>query len=178
MKFGIETFVTDRGIAPARLAAAVEERGFPSLIVAEHSHMPLAFEEPSPGAGELPPDLYRTLDPFVALASAAATTRTLLLTTGVVLLAWRDVIFTAKEVAALGLVSNGRVVFGVGIGWNRHQMRHHGLDPATRGNKLNEQLRALRKIGPAILPSPVANSSISRRWRNGRNLSWRGSEFT
>ena len=146
MKFGIATFVTDRGMAPGPLAKAVEERGFHSLVVAEHSHMPVAFEEPYPGAGELPPDLYRTLDPFVALASAAASTHSLRLTTGVVLLAQRDVILAAKEVATLDLVSNGRVVFGVGSGWNQHEMRHHGVDPATRGAKLDEQLQALKQI--------------------------------
>jgi probable F420-dependent oxidoreductase len=146
MRFGIATFVTDRGIAPGALAAAVEERGFRELIVAEHSHMPLAFQEPYPGSGALPRELFRTLDAFVALACAAATTRSLALTTGVTLLAQRDVIYTAKEVSSLDLVSNGRVVFGVGVGWNRHEMRHHGLDPATRGAKLDEQIRAIKQI--------------------------------
>jgi probable F420-dependent oxidoreductase len=146
MRFGITTFVTDEGIAPGPLAAAVEERGFHSLIVTEHSHMPLAYDPPYPGAGEPPRDFYRTLDPFVALASAAATTHRLALTTGVILLAQRDVLYTAKEVATLDLVSNGRVVLGVGVGWNRHEMRHHGLDPATRGAKVNEQIRALKQI--------------------------------
>jgi probable F420-dependent oxidoreductase len=146
MRFSITTFVTDESIAPGPLAAAVEERGFHALIVTEHSHMPLAYEPPYPGAGDPPREFYRTLDPFVALASAAATTRTLTLTTGVILMAQRDVIQTAKEVATLDLVSNGRVVLGVGVGWNRHEMRHHGLDPATRGAKLNEQIRALKQI--------------------------------
>jgi probable F420-dependent oxidoreductase len=146
MKFGITTFVTDEGIAPGPLAAAVEERGFHSLIVTEHSHMPLAYERPYPGADDPSREYYRTLDPFVALASAAATTHTLALTTGVILLPQRDVIYTAKEVATLDLVSDGRVVLGVGVGWNRHEMRHHGLDPATRGAKLTEQIRALKQI--------------------------------
>jgi probable F420-dependent oxidoreductase len=146
MKFGIATFLTDRGIGPGSLGAALEQRGFHSLMIAEHSHMPYAFAEPRPGAGNLPPDLYRTLDPFVALACAAATTRVLTLTTGVVLLAQRDVIYTAKEVATLDLVSNGRVIFGVGAGWNRHEMRNHGVVPKARGAKLNEQIRALKQI--------------------------------
>ncbi len=146
MKFSIVTFVTDRGVAPGRLGAAVEERGFHSPIVGEHSHMPVVAARPHRKAGPLPADLYRTLDPFVALASAAATTRTLTLTTGVVLLAQRDVILTAKEVATLDLVSKGRVVFGVGAGRNKRELRHHGLDPATRGAKLDEQLQALRRI--------------------------------
>jgi len=146
MKFGISTFVTDESIAPGPLAAAVEERGFHSLIVTEHSHMPLAYDPPCPEAGDPPREFYRTLDPFVALASAAATTQTLALMTGVLLLPQRDVIYTAKEVATLDLISNGRVVLGVGVGWNRHEMRHHGLEPATRGAKLNEQIRALKQI--------------------------------
>lgn len=146
MKFSITTFLTDESIAPGPLGAAVEERGFHALMVTEHSHMPLAYEPPYPGAGDPPREFYRTLDPFVALASAAATTQTLALTTGVILLSQRDVIYTAKEVATLDLVSDGRVVLGVGVGWNRHEMRHHGLDPATRGAKLNEQIRALKMI--------------------------------
>jgi probable F420-dependent oxidoreductase len=146
MRFGISTFVTDESMVPGSLAAAVEERGFHSLVVTEHSHMPVAYEPPYPGAGEPPREYYRTLDPFVALASAAATTRNLVLVTGVILLPQRDVIYTAKEVATLDLVSNGRVVLGVGVGWNQLEMRHHGLDPASRGAKLNEQIRALKEI--------------------------------
>ena len=146
MRFSITTFVTDESIAPGPLAAAVEERGFHALMVTEHSHMPLAYEPPYPGADDPPREFYRTLDPFVALASAAATTKALTLTTGVILLPQRDVIYTAKEVATLDRVSNGRVVLGVGVGWNRHEMRHHGLDPQTRGAKLNEQIRALKQI--------------------------------
>jgi probable F420-dependent oxidoreductase len=146
VKFGIATFVTDEGVGPRQLGAAVEERGFHSLVVTEHSHLPVAYEEPYPGAGELPRVYRRTLDPFVALASAAAVTRDLVLTTGIVLLAQRDVIYTAKEVASLDLVSNGRVALGVGVGWNREEMGNHGTHPETRGAKMNEQLAALKRI--------------------------------
>jgi probable F420-dependent oxidoreductase len=146
VKFGVATFITDEGISPRRLGAAVEERGFNSLVVTEHSHIPVAYEEPYPGAGELPRVYHRTLDPFVALSSAAAVTRDLVLTTGIVLLPQRDVVYTAKEVASLDLVSNGRVALGVGLGWNREEMRNHGTDPATRGAKMNEQLAALKQI--------------------------------
>src|SRR5262245_49835654 len=123
MKFSITTFVTDESIAPAPLAVAVEERGFHALMVTEHSHMPVAYEPPYQGAGEPAREHYRTLDPFVALATAAAATQTLTLTTGVILLAQRDVFYTAKEVATLDLVSDGRVVLGVGVGWNRNEMQ-------------------------------------------------------
>lgn len=146
MRFGISTFVTDESMLPGSLATEVEQRGFHSLIVTEHSHMPVAYEPPYPGAGEPPREYYRTLDPFVALASAATTTRNLVLVTGVVLLPQRDVIYTAKEVATLDLISDGRLVLGVGVGWNQLEMRHHGLDPASRGRKLNEQIRALKEI--------------------------------
>ncbi|HET6499184.1 MAG TPA: LLM class F420-dependent oxidoreductase [Amycolatopsis sp.] len=146
MKFGIATFVTDEGIRPASLARALEERGFDSLLLAEHSHIPLSRESPYPGGGELPRVYYRTLDPFVVLSVAASVTTNLRLGTGVALLMQRDVIHTANEVASLDLVSGGRVIFGVGAGWNREEMRNHGTDPATRGALLNEQIQALKAI--------------------------------
>ncbi|GDY29703.1 LLM class F420-dependent oxidoreductase [Gandjariella thermophila] len=146
MRFGIATFVTDEGIRPAELGRAVEERGFDSLFLAEHTHIPTSRESPYPGGGELPRSYYRTLDPFVSLTAAAVVTERLLLGTGIVLLSQRDPIITAKEVASLDLVSNGRVVFGVGAGWNREEMRNHGTDPRTRGALVNERLAAIRRI--------------------------------
>lgn len=146
MKHAIATFVTDESISPGALASAVEERGFHSLVVPEHSHMPAAYEEPFPGAGKPGREYYRTLDPFVVLTAAAAATKDLVLVTGVLLLAQRDVFYTAKEVASLDLLSGGRVRMGVGVGWNRHEMRNCGVDPATRGAKIDEQIRALRHI--------------------------------
>ncbi|EHK83175.1 flavin-dependent oxidoreductase, F420-dependent methylene-tetrahydromethanopterin reductase [Saccharomonospora azurea SZMC 14600] len=146
MKFGISTFVTDEGIRPTTLATALEERGFDSLFLAEHSHIPVSRETPYPDGGELPRPYYRTLDPFVALSAAAAVTETLLLGTGVALVVQRDVIHTANEAASLDLISDGRFVFGVGVGWNREEMRNHGTDPRTRGALLNEQLQAIKAI--------------------------------
>ena len=146
MKFGISTFVTDQGIRPDVLGAALEERGFDSLFLAEHSHIPASRETPYPGGGELPDVYYRTLDPFIALTSAASATSNLLVGTGIVLLIQRDVIHTAKEVASLDLLSRGRVLFGVGVGWNREEMRNHGADPTTRGALIDEQLAALKAI--------------------------------
>jgi probable F420-dependent oxidoreductase len=145
MKIGIATFVTDDGIRPAPLGLALEERGFDSLFLAEHSHIPASRESPYPG-GELPRRYYRTLDPFVTLSAIASVTSDLLLATGVALLIQRDVIHTANEVASLDLISGGRVVFGVGVGWNREEMRNHGTDPSTRGALLNEQIEALKTI--------------------------------
>ena len=146
MKFGISTFITDEGIRPDVLGRALEERGLSSLFIAEHSHIPVSRESPYPGGGELPRKYYRTLDPFVALTSAAAVTARLVLGTGVALLPQRDVIHTAKQVASLDVVSGGRVAFGVGVGWNREEMRNHGTDPTTRGALMDEQLAALTRI--------------------------------
>ncbi|ADJ44295.1 N5,N10-methylenetetrahydromethanopterin reductase-related protein [Amycolatopsis mediterranei S699] len=146
MKFGISTFVTDEGIRPDVLGAALEERGFDSLFLAEHSHIPVRRESPYPGGGDLPRVYYRTLDPFVALAAAATATSELLLGTGIALLIQRDLIHTAKEVASLDLISDGRALFGVGVGWNREEMRNHGTDPKTRGALIDEQLAALKEI--------------------------------
>ncbi|MEV6645477.1 LLM class F420-dependent oxidoreductase [Amycolatopsis sp. NPDC051371] len=146
MKFGISTFVTDEGIRPDVLGAALEERGFDSLFLAEHSHIPVSRETPYPGGGDLPEKYKRTLDPFMALTAAATATSELLLGTGIALLIQRDLIHTAKEVASLDLVSDGRALFGVGVGWNREEMRNHGTDPKTRGALIDEQLAALKEI--------------------------------
>ena len=146
MRFGIATFITDDGIRPAVLGRALEERGFSSLFIAEHSHIPVSRESPYPGGGELPARYYRTLDPFVALAAAASVTSRLVLGTGIALLPQRDVIHTANEVASLDVVSGGRAAFGVGVGWNREEMRNHGTDPTTRGALMDEQLAALKQI--------------------------------
>jgi probable F420-dependent oxidoreductase len=149
MRFGVATFITDEGIRPEVLGRALEERGFSSLFIAEHSHIPVSRESPYPGGGELPRKYYRTLDPFVALTAAAVVTSRLRLGTGIALLPQRDVIHTANQVASLDVVSGGRVDFGVGVGWNREEMRNHGTDPATRGALMDEQLAALTRIWTA-----------------------------
>ncbi|WP_089300120.1 LLM class F420-dependent oxidoreductase [Haloechinothrix alba] len=146
MKFGVATFVTDNGIRPGSLGRALEDRGFDSLFLAEHSYIPASRESPYPGGGEMPWMYYRTLDPFVALSAAASTTRNLLVGTGIALLVQRDPLHTAKEVASLDQVSEGRAVFGVGVGWNREEMRNHGTDPSMRGALLNEQLAAVTRL--------------------------------
>ncbi|MFE3174641.1 LLM class F420-dependent oxidoreductase [Amycolatopsis sp. NPDC059090] len=149
MKFGVNTFVTDESIRPDALGRALEERGFETLLVTEHSHIPAKRETPWSGGGELPREYYRTYDPFVALAIASAATTTLTLGTAVALLAQRDVFQTAKEVATLDVLSGGRVLFGVGVGWNREEMRNHGVEPRRRGPLLNEKLAALKAIWTA-----------------------------
>lgn len=146
MKFGVTTFLTDQGIGPVALARALEERGFDALFVTEHTHVPASRRSPFPGGGELPEKYYRMLDPFVALTAAAAVTRTLLLGTGVALVAQRDPIITAKEVATLDVISGGRFLFGIGIGWNREEMESHGIDPTTRGKRIDELVQAMQAL--------------------------------
>ncbi|VEG58560.1 luciferase family protein [Mycolicibacterium aurum] len=146
MKFGISTFVNDETIDTVSLARAIEERGFDALAVAEHTHIPASRESAYPLGGKLPSIYYRTLDPFVTLAAAAAVTSTIQLVTGIALLIQRDPIITAKEAASIDLISNGRFVFGVGAGWNIEELRHHGTDPKTRGALLDERIEAIKAL--------------------------------
>jgi probable F420-dependent oxidoreductase len=140
------TFVNDTSIGPVDLAVALEARGFGSLFVTEHSHIPVNTKTPYPMGGPIPPQYYRTLDPFVALTAAAVATETLLLGTGISLVTQRDPIQTAKEVASLDLVSQGRFQFGVGVGWLREEIANHGVDPRVRGRVMDERLRAMIEI--------------------------------
>ncbi|HEY0692558.1 MAG TPA: LLM class F420-dependent oxidoreductase [Kribbella sp.] len=146
MRFGILAFADADGIAPQVLGRALEERGFDSLFVPEHSHIPVSRETPYNLGGELPDSYYRTVDQFVVLTAAAVTTTDLLLGTGITLLVQRDTIQTAKQVASLDALCGGRLIFGVGVGWNIEEMRNHGTDPRTRGKRLDEQLEALKLI--------------------------------
>jgi probable F420-dependent oxidoreductase len=146
VRFGILSFADADGIAPQVLGPALEERGFDSLFVPEHSHIPVSRETPYNMGGELPDSYYRTVDQFVVLTAAAVTTTDLLLGTGITLLVQRDTIQTAKQVASLDALCGGRVIFGVGAGWNIEEMRNHGTDPRTRGKRLDEQLAALKLI--------------------------------
>lgn len=146
MKFGVACMLTDESISPVALAKALEERAFDAMFVGEHSHVPVARETPFPFGGDLPRAFFREFDPFASLAAAAAVTTTLTLGTGAVLPAQRDVFYTAKEVATLDHLCGGRFVFGVGAGWIIEQTRNHGIDPRTRGARLDETLRALDAI--------------------------------
>lgn len=146
MEFGISTFVNDDTIDTLSLARAIEERGFHALAVAEHTHIPASRKSPYPQGGDLPSIYYRTLDPFVTLAAAAAVTSTIELITGIALLIQRDPIITAKEAASIDLISGGRFVFGVGAGWNIEELSHHGTDPKTRGALLDERIEAIKAL--------------------------------
>lgn len=146
MKVGLATLPTDVTIRPDVLARAAEERGFESLWFGDHSHIPSSRATPWPGGAELPEAYYRLLAPVGALTAAASVTSTIRLGTGVLLAAQRDPIHTAKELATLDHLSGGRVLFGVGTGWNAEEMRHHGTDPARRGSILDDHVRAVLTI--------------------------------
>jgi probable F420-dependent oxidoreductase len=144
MDIGITCFPVDHGLPVPELARMAEDIGFESLFLSEHTHQPLAHEAET---GRAPSDDFsRTLDPFVALAAAATTTSTLRLGTAVCLVTERDPIILAKEVASLDLLSNGRVVLGVGAGWNTSELRNHGTDPKRRWAVLRERVEAARVI--------------------------------
>ena len=146
MKFGVAIFPTDYAISMSELAPAAEELGFESLWVAEHSHIPVSRLSKWPGGADLPKHYWHTMDPFLALTAAALASKTIRVATGICLLIQRDPIHTAKEVASLDLLSNGRVIFGVGAGWNREEMTDHGTDFTTRWKLLREKVEAIKAI--------------------------------
>jgi probable F420-dependent oxidoreductase len=146
MELGLAILLTDYSIQPARLGSLAEERGFESLFLAEHTHIPVSRETPYPGGTELPREYSHTVDPFVGLAAAAAVTKRLKVGTGVCLVIERDPIVTAKEVATLDHVSGGRFLFGVGAGWNKEEMRNHGTDPSKRWGLMRERVEAMKAI--------------------------------
>jgi probable F420-dependent oxidoreductase len=146
MKYGACIFPTEYSITPADLGIALEERGFESLWVAEHSHIPVSRKSPWPGGPELPKMYYDVMDPFVALAMAAAVTTELRLATGICLVVQRDPIQTAKEVASLDVLSNGRFLFGIGGGWNLEEIADHGTDPSRRWKLLRERVEAMKAL--------------------------------
>lgn len=146
MHFGIGVFCTDEGADPATLARLAEERGFESLFFTEHTHIPVSRETPYPAGGELPREYARTYDPFVALSAAAAATERLRIGTGVCLVGERDPIVTAKAVASVDRLSGGRMLFGVGAGWNLEELRNHGGDPARRFGVLRERVESMKAI--------------------------------
>ena len=146
MKFGVMMFAADYAIRIDELARAAEERGFESLFLPEHTHIPKSRRSRWPGGPELPREYWHTLDPFVALAAAAAVTTRLKVGTGICLVIERDPITLAKEVASLDLLSRGRFVFGIGGGWNLEEMENHGTDPKLRWRLLREQVLAMKAI--------------------------------
>lgn len=149
MHHGIVMFPTDKAIQPVELARAVEDRGFDSLWFPEHSHIPVSRKTPWGGQENAPPlpEMYwRTHDQFIALAAAAAATATLKLGTGITLVAQRDPIWLAKQVASLDVISGGRFQFGVGYGWNVEEAENHGINFKKRYRIVDEILTAMKLI--------------------------------
>lgn len=148
LRYGVTTFPTDRSMDVVALATALEERGLHSLWLPEHTHIPTSRRTPWPGipGHDLPDKYRRSLDPLVALAAAATATTTLRLGTGILLVAQRDPIVTAKAIASLDHLSGGRAAVGVGFGWNVDEMEDHGVEYSTRRDKGREHLLAMRRL--------------------------------
>jgi probable F420-dependent oxidoreductase len=146
MHLGIAIFPTEYAISPDELASEVEQRGFESIWFPEHTHIPASRRTPWPGGGDLPREYWHTYDPFIALTAAASATTRLRLGTGICLVVERDPIVTAKEVATLDKLSNGRVIFGIGGGWNAEEMENHGTDYKRRWRVLRERALAMKEI--------------------------------
>ena len=146
MKIGVSMFATDYAMRIDALAREAEARGFESLFVPEHTHIPTSRRSPWPGGAALPKAYWHALDPFVSLMAAAAATSKLRIGTGICLLTERDPLITAKEVASLDLLSNGRVEFGIGAGWNAEEMENHGTAFETRFRLMSERAKAIKAI--------------------------------
>lgn len=149
MEIGLLIFPTDKGIQPVELGREAEARGFKSIWLPEHSHIPVSRRTPwggRVGAPPLPEEYSRSHDQFIALAAIAATTTSLKLGTGITLIAQRDVLWLAKEVASLDVISNGRVLLGVGYGWNHEEMENHGVDVHHRRKVVREKVLALKEL--------------------------------
>ena len=144
--FGVMMFPTDYAIQPSELARAVEERGLDSLFFPEHTHIPTSRKSPFPGGGELPTEYSHTHDQFVALTAAAVVTKRIKLGTGICLVIERDPILLAKEAASLDLISGGRLILGIGGGWNAEEMENHGTNFKSRWKVLRERVLAMREI--------------------------------
>ncbi|MET7442681.1 TIGR03619 family F420-dependent LLM class oxidoreductase, partial [Streptomyces sp. NPDC005568] len=149
MRIATTIFLTDETITPVRLARALEERGFAGLYLPEHTHIPVERTTPNPSGGELPREYGRTLDPFVALAQAAAVTRDLGLGTGITLVAQHDPIGLAKQAATLDHLSGGRFTLGVGFGWNVEEAADHGVRWSTRRELVRDRMAVMRALWAA-----------------------------
>ncbi|MFZ5782214.1 MAG: LLM class F420-dependent oxidoreductase [Pseudomonadota bacterium] len=146
MKIGAVMFFTADSMQPAPLARALEERGFESLWVPEHTHIPSSRKTPYPAGGPLIRPYYEIMDPFLALNTAAAVTTTLRIGTGIALVTQRDPIVTAKMVSTIDQLSDGRFLFGVGNGWNQDEIENHGTDFASRHKLARERIEAMKAI--------------------------------
>jgi probable F420-dependent oxidoreductase len=146
LKFGAVMFFTTDSMQPAELGRALEERGFESLWVPEHTHIPSSRKTPYPAGGPLIRPYYDIMDPFLALNAAATVTTNLKVGTGIALVTQRDPIATAKMVSTIDQLSAGRFLFGVGNGWNQDEIENHGTDFASRHKLARERIEAMKAI--------------------------------
>jgi probable F420-dependent oxidoreductase len=146
VNIGLAFFPTDESVGPAEVARAAEDRGFESIWIPEHSHIPISRKTPYPSGTPLPEKYRRMLDPFVALSAAAAVTERIRIATGICLVAQRDAIMLAKEVASLDRVSGGRFIFGIGLGWNEEEMIDHGVVPERRREIVRDKVQAMKAL--------------------------------
>jgi probable F420-dependent oxidoreductase len=146
MKFGVTVFLTDRGIDPVSAAVGAQDRGFTSLFVPEHTHIPTSRQTPAPMGEPLPDQYYRCLDPFVALTAAASAAPQLRVGTGICLVAQRDPIVLAKEVATIDWITGGRFTFGIGFGWNVDELAHHGVAFGDRREVVRQRVLAMKEL--------------------------------
>ena len=146
MRIATTIFLTDETITPVRLAQELEQRGFAGLYLPEHTHIPVSRDTPYPAGGPLPREYGRTLDPFVALAQAAAVTERIGLGTGITLIAQHDPIDLAKKAATLDFLSGGRLTLGVGFGWNVEEAADHGVDWSRRLELGRQRLGLMRAL--------------------------------
>ena len=147
--FGVFIFPTDYSIQPVAFAKEAEGHGFESVFFPEHTHIPTSRTSPYPGGGDLPTEYWHTHDPLVALAAVAGATETIRLGTGITLITEHDPLLMAKQVASLDVISNGRVILGIGAGWNREEMGHHGVGFKDRWKVTRERILAMREIWTA-----------------------------
>ncbi len=146
MQYGVTMFPADYAIPVPDLAREVEARGFDSLWLPEHTHIPTSRLSPFPGGGDLPEEYKRTIDPFVALGAIAATTTKLKLGTGILLVPERNAILTAKQIASLDNASGGRFLFGIGAGWNPEESAILGGDFPHRWSQVKDHIAAMKVL--------------------------------
>lgn len=164
---GIMMFSTDQTVPPAPLAHMIAERGFEAMFLPEHSHIPVARTTPYPRGGELPPEYYRTIDMFVGLAAATTAEPGLTIGTGVTVVPQHDPIYLAKQVASVDRLSGGRLIFGVGYGWNQDEIEHHGVSYKRRRSTTRENMLAMRRLWTdeiASFEGEYVNFSPSYQW--------------
>ena len=144
--FGLVAIPTHYTIQPAELGRWAEAHGFESVWFGEHSHIPTSRKTPFVMGGELPEYYKQFFDPFIALTAAAAVTEKLKVGTSVCLVPEHHTINLAKTVACLDRVANGRLLFGIGAGWNAEEMADHGVDYKDRWKVTRERILAMREI--------------------------------